>query len=140
MFWSVSQHGFEPFNDSLYVDLHVLYLLAPQLQSDFGAIAVGHFLGEFTEDLTLNVFLNFVIFVATLLETVEQVGVVTAQEDDQLEPTLGEEVAAVELEDDATLLAHHGLQLVAHHILIKLWHIELFIPSFVKLLRLNEVG
>ena len=49
-----------------------------------------------------------------------------------MEPALGHEVARVKLKDDASLLRHHGLKLVTHHILIELWNVKLLVPFLVE--------
>ena len=46
----------------------------------------------------------------------------------------------MELENDATLLRHHWLQLVAYHILVELGYIEFFIPLGVEFALANHLG
>ena len=100
---------------------------------------------EFAENLALDVFVDLALVVAPGLQPVEQMGVRGAEEDDEVEPALGEKVAGVKLEDDAALLRHHGLERVTHHVFIKLRHVERLIPVFVEVslpdqLRQLDIG
>ena len=92
-----------------------------------------HFLLQHVQDLALDVLCDLFLGIPALLKPVEELGVVASKKHHQLEPALGEEVARVELKDDAAALRHEGLQLVADHILVELRHVELLVPLLVQL-------
>ena len=68
------------------------------------------------------------------MKAIEKLGIVASKKDDEFEPSLGEEVTRVELQDDSAVLTHEGLQLITDHVFIEFRNVELFIPLLVELL------
>ena len=137
---TISEQCLDPLHDSVYIFIDVVYFLALQLHSDLFFVAFGDLGRQLTEDLALDVLRDLCVIIAAFLEAVVQVCVVASEQHHQLEPALREEVTAVELEDDAALLRHHGLQLVADHVLVELGHIKLIVPRLVQLLFADQIG
>lgn len=129
----------DPFDYSLDVVLHVVDLVTSEFEDDLWLVALLDLFLEDVEYLALDVLRDLVLVVPALLQPVIQLRVVAPQQHDQLEPPLREKVARVELKDYAPASAHQRLQLVAHHVHVELWHVELLIPILVQLLRLYQI-
>ena len=79
----------------------------------------------------VNILIDFILRVASLLKSIEQLSIVASEQHNQLEPSLREEITTVELEDYPTFLAHNWLELITDHVYIEFWNIKLLIPRFV---------
>ena len=136
---SYSQKGFYPLDNLLDILLHIFNLLTLELQAYFWLVALAYFFCQLTKDLALDVLRDFLLIVASFLQTVEKLGVVAAEKHNQLEPSLRKEVAGVKFQNDTATLGHEWFQLIADHVDIKFRHVKLLIPLFVKFLCANHL-
>lgn len=68
-----------------------------ELYDAIWCIAGLYFFLEHSKNLTVDIFIDFLLIIASLLQPVKQRCIVTSQKDNQVEPSFREEVAAMEL-------------------------------------------
>lgn len=130
----------DPLRNQIQIRLHVIHLIRIQLDHPLSLVRLLDLLLEHSKNLTIQILLYLLLSVATLLQPIEQLGVIAPQKHDQVEPALREEVTGVELQDDAASLRHQRFQLVAHHVLIELGHVEFLVPLVVELFGVYQLG
>ena len=112
----------KPLSHPIHILLQVLERLAPELVHDVHVIALARLVQNGLHNLALHVLLDLVrrvssdpvrhgMYVLPIHKSVEKNGVVAAENEDEVEPALREEIDGVVLQHNASL-AHDGLQVI----------------------------
>ncbi|GMR35564.1 hypothetical protein PMAYCL1PPCAC_05759 [Pristionchus mayeri] len=89
--------------------VHLLDCLRGNLQNHLLLVALPRLVSDRIEDLALNVLPNLLGRISPCCHPIEQLRVVAAKNDDDVEPAQREEIASVEVDDHAAVLAVHPL-------------------------------
>mmetsp|Transcript_41964 Transcript_41964/g.139126 ORF Transcript_41964/g.139126 Transcript_41964/m.139126 type:complete len:230 (-) Transcript_41964:26-715(-) len=137
---SDSRGGFEG-GDELEYPLHVrlerLERVRGELEHDLLRVRLARLIEDHLHDLGLHILGQLLLRVVSALQPRVEHAVVGAKHNDEVKPPLGEEVRAVEVDDDAAGL-HALLQLVEDPVLVEHVALVLGVPARVQLLLPHE--
>lgn len=90
-----------PLLNPLQIPLHIIRTITPQLLHNLLLIRLARLIQQHLHDLTVHILIQLLILVTTGGKTIVQNGGIASQDDDEVDPALGEEVARVPVEDEA---------------------------------------
>jgi hypothetical protein len=93
-----------PLLNPLQIPLHVIRTITPQLLHNLLLVRLARLIQQHLHNLTVHVLIQLLILVTTGGKTIVQNGGVASQDNDEVDPALGEEVARVPVEDVAAFV------------------------------------